>query len=176
MKRIEDIKEFEDIDTYYEISVIVSEVFKDRVEAHKHLVTANKEIERLNNIINELEKENEQLKEGINKIDEDEFDNFHAQGFDNKIYCPLCYFKKENQELYYYCSTDFERNIVLIIKKAQEQLKEKQKKIDKAISYFESEEFKESCKVLTEKLDNTGGYGYWLIVREYIDCVKERLR
>lgn len=28
-----------------------------------------------------------------------EFDNFHAQGFDNKIYCPLCYFKKENQEL-----------------------------------------------------------------------------
>lgn len=29
----------------------------------------------------------------------DEFDNFHAQGFDNKIYCPLCYFKKENQQL-----------------------------------------------------------------------------
>lgn len=28
-----------------------------------------------------------------------EFDNFHAQGFDNRIYCPLCYFKKENQEL-----------------------------------------------------------------------------
>ena len=29
----------------------------------------------------------------------DKFDNFHAQGFDNKIYCPLCYFKKENKEL-----------------------------------------------------------------------------
>ena len=28
-----------------------------------------------------------------------EFENFHAQGFDRKIYCPLCYFKKENQEL-----------------------------------------------------------------------------
>lgn len=28
-----------------------------------------------------------------------DFNNFHAQGFDNKIYCPLCYFKKENQEL-----------------------------------------------------------------------------
>lgn len=34
------------------------------------------------------------------------FDNFHAQGFDNMIYCPLCYFKKlsadlqvENEEL-----------------------------------------------------------------------------
>ena len=28
-----------------------------------------------------------------------EFENFHAQGFDNKIYCPLCYFKKENKIL-----------------------------------------------------------------------------
>lgn len=28
-----------------------------------------------------------------------EFENFHAQGFDNKIYCPLCYFKRKNQEL-----------------------------------------------------------------------------
>ena len=57
MKKIEDIKEFEDIDTYYEISKIVEEVFQDRVEVHKHLVTANKEIERLNNIIDELEKD-----------------------------------------------------------------------------------------------------------------------
>ena len=24
-----------------------------------------------------------------------EFENFHAQGFDRKIYCPLCYFKKK---------------------------------------------------------------------------------
>ena len=23
-----------------------------------------------------------------------EFDNFQAQGFDNKIYCPLCYYKE----------------------------------------------------------------------------------
>ena len=28
-----------------------------------------------------------------------EFENFHAQGFDHKIYCPLCYFKRKNQEL-----------------------------------------------------------------------------
>ena len=28
-----------------------------------------------------------------------EFDNFHAQGFDNKIHCPLCYFKRENKDL-----------------------------------------------------------------------------
>ena len=51
-KMVDEIKEFEDIDTYYGISDIVSEVFKDRVEAHKHLVTANKEIKRLNDIIN----------------------------------------------------------------------------------------------------------------------------
>ena len=28
-----------------------------------------------------------------------EFENFHAQGFDNKIYCHLCFFKRENQAL-----------------------------------------------------------------------------
>lgn len=28
-----------------------------------------------------------------------EFDNYYAQGFNNKIYCPLCYFKQENIEL-----------------------------------------------------------------------------
>lgn len=28
-----------------------------------------------------------------------EFDNFYAQGFNNKIYCPLCFFKEENQQL-----------------------------------------------------------------------------
>lgn len=28
-----------------------------------------------------------------------EFENFHAQGFDNKIHCPLCYFKRENKDL-----------------------------------------------------------------------------
>ena len=28
-----------------------------------------------------------------------EFDNFHAQGFDNKIYCPLCFFKEKTNRL-----------------------------------------------------------------------------
>ena len=54
MKRIEDIKKFDDIDTYYEISSMVEEIFEDRVEAHKHLVTANEEIERLHSIIKEV--------------------------------------------------------------------------------------------------------------------------
>lgn len=28
-----------------------------------------------------------------------DFDNFHAQGFDEKIYCPLCFFKKLSSDL-----------------------------------------------------------------------------
>lgn len=54
MRSFKDIKKFEDIDTYYNILELVSEIFIDRVEAHKHLVSTNKEIERLNNIIDEL--------------------------------------------------------------------------------------------------------------------------
>ena len=76
MKKIEDIKEFEDIDTYYEISNIVAEVFQDRVEAHKHLVTANKEIERLNDALKEYDRgtycklinENRKLNNIINEL------------------------------------------------------------------------------------------------------------
>ena len=49
------------------------------------------------------------------EICEKEFENFHAQGFDNKIYCPLCYFKKENQELkkkYENAVADYETTMV----------------------------------------------------------------
>lgn len=33
------------------------------------------------------------------EICEKEFDNFHAQGFDSKIYCPLCFFKEKTNRL-----------------------------------------------------------------------------
>lgn len=33
------------------------------------------------------------------EICEKEFDNFHAQGFDRKIYCPLCFFKEKTNRL-----------------------------------------------------------------------------
>ena len=33
------------------------------------------------------------------EICEKEFDNFHAEGFDNKIYCPLCFFKEKTNRL-----------------------------------------------------------------------------
>ena len=32
-------------------------------------------------------------------ICEKEFDNFHAQGFEHKIYCPLCFFKEKTNRL-----------------------------------------------------------------------------
>ena len=56
-----------------------------------------------------------------------EFENFHAQGFDNKIYCPLCYFKKENQELKLelsgYRQAILEDNDMLGLKEESEELK-----------------------------------------------------
>ena len=73
-KMLDEIKEFEDIDTYYGISDIVSEVFKDRVEEHKHLVTANKEIKRLNNIIKEVRKYVENNKQYV------ELENYGKNG------------------------------------------------------------------------------------------------
>lgn len=54
--------------------------------------------------------------------------------------------------------------------------KNTEKKIKTAISYFESDEFKESCGRITEKLDNTAEYEDWLIVQEYIDFVRRRLK
>ena len=87
MKRIEDIKEFEDIDTYYEISNIVAEVFQDRVEAHKHLVTANKEIERLNNIIKELRKMLEHKVEFHKNLDFYEDKELETQAYYNYVAC-----------------------------------------------------------------------------------------
>lgn len=46
-----------------------------------------------------------------------EFDNFHAQGFDNKVYCPLCFFKEKTNRL----------------EKIRTQLKEENEKIKIAI-------------------------------------------
>ena len=53
------------------------------------------------------------------EICEKEFDNFHAQGFDRKIYCPLCFFKEKTNRL----------------EKENERLKDK---IDKAVEYIKN--------------------------------------
>ena len=54
-----------------------------------------------------------------------EFDNFHAQGFDNKIYCPLCFFKEDNRRL--------------------------QNRIDKAIEYIENDKYEYTPMGITNK-------------------------
>ena len=55
-----------------------------------------------------------------------EFENYHAQGFDNTIYCPLCYFKK------LYKDTELERE------KLQTQLQQKENIIKEVREYIES--------------------------------------
>ena len=81
-----------------------------------------------------------------------EFDNFHAQGFDNKIYCPLCYFKKENQELnqkYLNAVADYETTMFekeqlnSLVNSCQEEIRELKKQL---------EELKSTNKVLSEEL------------------------
>ena len=56
----DELKRYEDIETYYDevqdYSKLIQELQCDRVEVLKQIVNKNKEIERLNNIINELEK------------------------------------------------------------------------------------------------------------------------
>ncbi len=66
MNRIEtdfkEIKDYEDIETYYkdldnkinDLRFIAGEIAGDRVESQKYIVRANREIERLNNIIKEV--------------------------------------------------------------------------------------------------------------------------
>ena len=45
------------------------------------------------------------------------FNNFYAQGFDNKIYCPLCYYKHEYNDLKQQLSQLQQENIDLKQKK-----------------------------------------------------------
>lgn len=52
------------------------------------------------------------------EICEKEFDNFHAQGFEHKIYCPLCFFKEKTNRL----------------EKENEQLKDKIDRINKLLN------------------------------------------
>ena len=54
----DELKRYEDIETYYDevqdYSKLIQELQCDRVEVLKQIVNKNKEIERLNNIINEV--------------------------------------------------------------------------------------------------------------------------
>ena len=63
----EELNDFDMIDTYYDevkdYKYFISQLQEDRVESQKYIVNANKEIERLNNIINNLlDRQNEALR------------------------------------------------------------------------------------------------------------------
>ena len=86
------------------------------------------------------------------------FENFHVQGFDNMIYCPLCYFKKlsadlqvENQKL----KRQLEENKNQqqeFIKYLEDEFNKIQKEIEKEnnenIIYFKIERRQTICKIL----------------------------
>ena len=83
------------------------------------------------------------------EICEKEFENFHAQGFDNKIYCPLCFFKEKINRL----------------EKENEQLKDK---INMAIKYYEANQ--QECVIGRNKDDK--------LIKEYYlpaQCSKKML-
>lgn len=97
-----------------------------------------------------------------------EFENFHAQGFDNKIYCPLCYFKRENQELKKQLEAGEEQYTDLVEEK--EELKQL---YDSTI--LENQELNEKINIL---IDNVAEYEdecnkYKKIIDKAINWTKE---
>lgn len=62
-----------------------------------------------------------------------EFDNFHAQGFDNKIYCPLCFFKEENKRL----KDELDAHSKGLCEAVNDK-NDSQQRIDKAIEYIQN--------------------------------------
>ena len=61
-----------------------------------------------------------------------EFENFHAQGFDNKIYCPLCYFKKKYENAVSdYETTMFEKEqLNSLVNSCQEEIRQLKKQLE----------------------------------------------
>ena len=83
------------------------------------------------------------------EICEKEFENFHAQGFDNKIYCPLCFFKEKTNRL-------------------QQENARLKDKINMAIKYYESNQ--QECVIGRNKDDK--------LIKEYYlpaQCSKKML-
>ena len=60
-----------------------------------------------------------------------EFENYHAQGFDNKIYCPLCYFKKKYENAVAdYEKTEFEKEqLNSLVNSCQEEIRRLKKQL-----------------------------------------------
>ena len=102
-----------------------------------------------------------------------EFENFHAQGFDNKIYCPLCYFKKENQELKLqlkgttHCFDEEEHEK---LKKQLEELKEEKQEWINLLAMFKNQQ-KEFIKFLEDNYKETQDIWYIKILQKYKEII-----
>ena len=88
------------------------------------------------------------------EICEKEFENFHAQGFDSKIYCPLCFFKEKTNRL----------------EKENAQLKDKIEKIEEWLKY--KVEALDTFDIPKRK--ETGAF--WFTIRGEIDGLLELLK
>lgn len=88
------------------------------------------------------------------EICEKEFENFHAQGFDSKIYCPLCFFKEKTNRL----------------EKENAQLKDKIEKIEEWLKY--KAEALDTFDIPKRK--ETGAF--WFTTRGEIDGLLELLK
>ena len=63
-----------------------------------------------------------------------EFENFHAQGFDNKVYCPLCFFKEESRRLKEKVNTyENPEDLTLMFMYCDEKAKDKIKQLKEVI-------------------------------------------
>lgn len=72
-----------------------------------------------------------------------EFENFHAQGFDNKIYCPLCFFKEENRRLKDKINTyEDPEDLTLMFMYCDEKAKDKIKQLKEEINKMSKKEIK----------------------------------
>lgn len=82
-----------------EICFKLMELYYTNISLFKNCcMSLNNLFEKYNKMLEILVVGDEQMAKWKCEICGNEFENFHAQGFDNKIYCPLCFFKKENQD------------------------------------------------------------------------------
>ena len=101
------------------------------------------------------------------EICEKEFENFHAQGFDSKIYCPLCFFKektnrleKENAQLKEKLDKyDNPVDMTLMMMWCTEQVKDENKKLKKQLedaitSYTEEHNLRHNSDLKLDVLEN----------------------